>query len=359
MRRSLHDPCQVCMVVDEKKPKSSDVWEIESNIIRDIEGEDCSNNEKFDIHVFIPDSFQETPSPREPEPDSHHILIMVNGLAEYNDAVYLGDTGFCELFKKIGIATVFLPLPFHFNRLSEEDQNALAEEIERKKHGDKSPFRHPDVVKILNDEIRFYFGYEQIREDIVYVTERIIDSKKSGKLPEDTQISLWGFSIGGLGILSAYMENPDLYNACILVHSGANFKTLGINADILTDEECDDLRKKMLALPVEKRPLRGRAPNIRRNEYELFKMLFIGEEPDKLKEAVSGFSNRILIFIGEEDNVNPSASVISTLRPAKGLAMHTLPGLRHDNVNRPFKRWLNYEVRVIKAFLDFHPLMPT
>ena len=93
-------------------------------------------------------------------------MIMVNGLAEYNSAVYLGKNGFCELFRQIGIATVFLPLPFHFNRLSDEDQQALAVEIEKKKAGDKTRFKHPDVEKLLSDPLRFYLGYEQIREYI-------------------------------------------------------------------------------------------------------------------------------------------------------------------------------------------------
>ena len=88
-------------------------------------------------------------------------------------------------------------------------------------------------------------------------------------------------------------------------------------------------------------------------------MLFVGEQDEMLKNAISDCSNKLLIFIGEEDDVNSLASVISTLRPTKGLAMHTLPGLRHDNVNKAFRRWVNYEVRVIKAFLDFHPSLAT
>ena len=191
------------------EPDSSYEWPIQSNILRNIDGEDSSNNEEFKIHVFIPDSFQGPPlSKSNPEADKnskpkkkplpHHIMIMVNGLAEYNSAVYLGKNGFCELFRQIGIATVFLPLPFHFNRLSDEDQQALAVEIEKKKAGDKTRFKHPDVEKLLSDPLRFYLGYEQIREDIEYVTERIDDSIQSGKLPPDTKISLWGFPSAGL-----------------------------------------------------------------------------------------------------------------------------------------------------------------
>ena len=126
-----------------------------SPIDRFIEGEDCSNNTRFDVHYFIPPRWSvddderraaepEAPSTKPPDssksagresaPDRrrsqrHHLVILVNGMGEFNDGVYLDRRGFCEVFKEMGVASAFLPLPFHYNRLSDEDAASIKREM--------------------------------------------------------------------------------------------------------------------------------------------------------------------------------------------------------------------------------------
>ena len=211
------------------------------------------------------------------------------------------------------------------------------------------------MKKLIGDETRFYLGFEQVKADIEEMTDRIYESINDGLLPRDTRISLWGFSIGGLGVLGAFFEQPEKYHGCMLIHSGANFETLGYNKDLLTEEQWRGLRDKMLALPLNSPVMHGRVPSIRREEFNLFKMLFLGQDPDRLRELTSEHSNKLLLFVGGADEVAPLESVVSSLVPKAGLAIHVLPGLRHDNVHKQFRYWIKYEAKVIKAFLDYHP----
>lgn len=68
-------------------------------------------NNEFDIKFHL--------TPRvEQGLKEEHVVVMVNGFAEPSDALYTdGPFGLPRLLRERGIASVHLPIPFHFNRL--------------------------------------------------------------------------------------------------------------------------------------------------------------------------------------------------------------------------------------------------
>lgn len=324
-------------------------------------GEDTSNNNFFNLSIEIPEGFDKL---------SHkHILIMVNGMGEFLEWTYLDRRrGLCSRFHELGIATCFMPLPYHFSRMSDVDQRQLKDERKKRKialkqSGETAPFSHPTVLRIIEQKSRFYLGYEQLRWDLGLLTSIINKSKRQGVIPTDTKISLWGFSIGGLGVLGHFFEKSKLYHSCILAHSGANFETLGLNRDILTEDqwidmkECwgrigDCLKNKNPQGFLQEMP---ELHSLNLNEFRKFATIFLGYNKKRLLRLTNRHSDKILLFIGGDDDVNSLTSVMGTLIPKAGLAVHTIPGLRH-NIHTQDSFWLRYQIAITKVFLDKHPV---
>lgn len=324
-------------------------------------GEDTANNLKFSVSLFVPSDFNELPI--------KHLLIMVNGMGEFNPHVYSNrgrDTSLCTLLHQSGIATCFLPLPFHFNRMSPADRALLEESRKRRKRairkGKRAVLSHPTVEKIMRTPARFFLGYEQVKDDIKELTRIINKSKRTGHIPEDVKISLWGFSIGGLGVLGRYFESPQTYHSCILVHSGANFQTLGYYREILTKPQWNKMKKFWTdirdALEEENyNYLNKQMPelvSLNLDELKMFAMLFLGNDHTILVRKTRRNSHKLFLLVGGKDEVASLESVVSTLVPSAGLAICTIPELTH-NIHDSQNIWLTYELEVLKAFLDHRP----
>ena len=311
------------------------------------EEDDTENNDEFDVLFFIPDDFfqkvenVEKDDSNKKENHDKNLIILINGMGEFNESVYLGPRGFCQKFKEAGVASVFLPLPFHFNRASDKDQ-----EITRENK------KAPIVRKIYNHKQRFYLGFEQIREDVLELTN-IVYASLGNDLPGNTKVSLWGFSIGGLGVMSCFFNQPERFNSCVLVHSGANFETLGYDENLLKEYEWEEVRKYYLEERFKKD-----IQSTRKDCMKSFEGLFLGKHEKAINDLIQEWTHKILFFIGGLDQVSPIEGVTSSLKPASGLAIHTLPGLQHDNLHKAFRNWVAYEIGVVKTFLELHPDKP-
>lgn len=276
------------------------------------------------------------------------------------------DASLCTLLHQRGIATCLLPLPFHFNRMSATDKKLLDQSRKRRKQalnkGKRAVLSHPTVEKTIRTPSRFYLGYEQVKDDIKRLTRIINQSKKEGRIPEDVKVPLWGFSIGGLGVLGRYFESPQTYHSCMLVHSGANFQTLGYYRDILTKPQWNKMKKFWNeirdALEQEQYDyLNKKMPelvSLDPDELKMFAMLFLGKDHEILVRKTRRNSHKLFLLVGGKDEVTSLESVVSTLVPSAGLAICTIPGLSH-NIHDNSNVWLTYELDVLKAFLDHRP----
>ena len=306
--------------------------------------DEAENNNEFNVRFFLPDDFATDGRPSAEK----HLLILTNGLGEFDESMYVSTDGFCEEFRKQGVASAFLPVPFHFGRLSNLDNAKIRSDLA----AGKKRIHHPAVQKILRHPERFRLGYEQLWSDIGTLTEKIVEKTAEGHFPKNLLISLWGYSIGGLSILSHFLTNPKSFHSCILVHSGANLENLGHNRLLFTREQWDylkDFYRKGMHLKI--LPSLARAPEL------MFSMLFLGERRDDLLELMKTHCCKILLFVGAKDDVENQEGIINSIVPGDhGLAIHVLPGLTHFIMRPAFREsWFEYEVQTITAFLNCHP----
>ena len=84
---------------------------IESEVFRlpwrDEPEDEAENNNKFKLKLFIPPDFLS----HNDKKTHKHLVILTNGLGEYDESIYTGPDGFCKRLRKEGVASVFLPVP--------------------------------------------------------------------------------------------------------------------------------------------------------------------------------------------------------------------------------------------------------
>lgn len=343
--------------------------------------EDPYNDNHFDVVGYVPEDFRDEATSARPK----DIIILVNGLGEFKEDLYTGSSGLCARFCAVGIASYFMPLPFHFNRMSQTDEHALSEEVAalsgrvrtaiadfKQSHPSLKgrvqdhpdfvipPLQHPAARRIIERKPRFFLAYNQLVEDLNKLTRHIQKEASTGLLPENVRISLWGYSIGGIGVLARFLDDPTAYHACVLVHSGAAFDRLGRYGTLFSQEDWDGLRAfwKNIADQLERGHDEVLAEweeisSIKYRDLESFSRVFLDIDNDQLKEMARASSNKLLITLGAEDVVFSLESVQGTLVPKVGLPIQIFPSTKHEDVHS--SPWLDYQIEVVKAFLEKHP----
>ncbi len=150
-----------------------------------------------------------------------HLVIILNGFDQPSRTLYDSRSmGLHALLADRGIASVVLPLPFHFERWPRGSEHY--EEIV------KSPLN-----LVLWSQDRFYLGYQQIISDIRQLERDV----RIGASPfyekhfdSSTRIHLLGYSMGGLGAIAAVvrarLDAVPLYDSCILLASGVALRSM-------------------------------------------------------------------------------------------------------------------------------------
>lgn len=170
---------------------------------------------------------------------ANDIVIMVNGFLDGT----LGERGNRRAWEKyfykfIGeelsrqnIASILLPLPFHFGR--GDDINDFSERrfapLERLKE---------------NGAYLYYGGYDQAKEDIKkLITEIKNNRSKFGLTNSDIKIHLLGYSLGGAAVMGAASELKDMVSSLTVLFSswkiadldpnslGNSFRIFGFNSE--------------------------------------------------------------------------------------------------------------------------------
>jgi pimeloyl-ACP methyl ester carboxylesterase len=267
---------------------------------------------------------------------------MLNALNQRSRTLYDHyKLGLSTRFMEHGIASVLLPLTFHFERWP-----------------DTAIFRELDVVHlILRDMIRFYWAYRQVVADVA----RLARDVREGRAAEykkwfkrDTKIHLLGYSIGGLGALSVfmldYMKRRNHFETCTLLCSGASFETLEPDREQalgITKEQW----QRFLAYYDRQFDPEQHGVDINEVGFRVFERVLRGKEDRQLDKVLCRLSHRVLLIIGSIDDVNSPDSIIPLEPNETGLAVLQIPSLPHILVNS--KAWLQWSPFVMKCIADF------
>jgi len=138
------------------------------------------NNHEFECQIW-----------KNTDDRSNHVVIMFNGFLEgignkedyYEKYIEIG-----EQLNQQGIVAILLPLPFHFGRsMASDGQDTV------------SPFR-----RLLEHGTYLYHGgYTQVKADVKALYQAIKNDPKRFRLTEDFNVSILGYSIGGVSAIAA------------------------------------------------------------------------------------------------------------------------------------------------------------
>jgi hypothetical protein len=295
--------------------------------------DDVKANNQFPLWFSLPRGGRKAES---------HLVIMLNALNQRSRTLYDHDKlGLSARFAEHGIASVLLPLAFHFERWP-----------------DTAIFRELDIVHlILRDMIRFYWGYRQVLADVA----RLARDVREGREPEykkwfsrDTKMHLLGYSIGGLGALSVlmldYVKRRNDFETCTLLCSGASLETLEpVREDAIgiTREQW----QRFLAYYDKKFDPEKDGVDTSEIGFKIFERILRGKEDKALDEVLCRLSHRVFLIVGSIDDVNSPDSIIPLEPDETGLAVLQIPSLPHILVNS--KAWIHWSPFVMKCIADF------
>ncbi len=319
-----------------------------------ISSEAAAKNNEFDIRFTFPIV----------EGKQSDIVIILNGFGEYDWRVYTRDReGICSDFAaNQGIATVLLPMPFHFNRFSRVDYR-----------------KHPDWPRDLVGMIarkparsRFWAGFTQALSDIDKLVRLIRTQSEefySMHFDENTRVHLMGYSLGGLGALSYQLNAAKVQgNACdsvILLSSGCSLRTLVPDEfKQVSDAEWDAFRNHFISGSF-LREVKVQEDSI---SYRVFRIVVVGGKDELLHQLLIEQTNDIMVILGGEDMTNQyqwviperrvDATGIDRSKPVRTIPLfHTviIPGMKHSLLHESWKRNQRFAIDYIAKFIKSRP----
>ena len=271
-----------------------------------------------------------------------------------------------ETLARYNVASVLLPLPEHFcrnilfniNDYDPEDAYKLAGKPVLKLYTDVMKYealKHPEMFIHCNRQILadIHGLIEAVQDpDIEARGERQRDFFKEHLNPE-IAITLMGYSLGGLGALQAYLLEPDVFDACILINSGASFQDMDASS-LFGADYWRKLRRGVV------RSARDHSDKVKENFYS---QAFLGHEKIEMQDLLTQHAHKILVVLGGSDVITNRRTMTNLEPEGTGLAIVQIPGLEHP-INKPSKafpqwqRWSDFAVSTMLAFIQHHPRLP-
>lgn len=314
-----------------------------------FETDHCFN---FDCSFYFPHQVTGSPSRT-----VNNVLIMLNGLNEIHNVhfAHYDRIGAALAFRGLGV--VLYPTPFHLNRTpylvagrrnEYESRDDCAQNWPRAP-GTKDMKRHPSV-DLMKDQTPLFACFDQTAREVIEFAKTLKRRQKhegaidatfyDHYIAPDAQISLLGYSMGGLQALYTFLLEPKLFHQCVLVNSGVaitelNPKPVGISLRNWRD----------MARNAKSRFNSSRLPFLDRG---LLQDVLFGfkTHSDLFNEAAS----RLLFISGGADPVaNPR--YLSRLVSDQGLNLMQIAGLAHPLESPVFDWWFFLIVNAIHHFL--------
>lgn len=169
------------------------------------------------------------------------------------------------------------------------------------------------------------------------------------RLSARPKISILGFSLGGLVALQAFLAQPNTFNSCVLINSGASFQDM--NASQVFRESWRDLQRGILE---------STRHLSRREMASNFERVFLGHEKVVLHDQLMQQKNKILVLLGGSDPIFNAGNIANILPQETGLAVFQIPSLTHFiNIRSMggdiWDEWSNFTAKMILSFDKFRP----
>lgn len=338
----------------------------------------CENAKTFDLSFYVPMNVMNLPHQK-----IQNVLIMLNGLNEIEHIHYSQYDRIGASLAFSGIGAVLYPTPFHLNRttyLEERFKKEYEKRPDKQQSWPRAPGaptmnRIPHKSMLLHPEAIFYC-FQQISNEVssfarylrhidgsLDMSNGLINLDSNDKEfydqlfdPTTLKINLLGYSLGGMQALYTFLRNPDLFDHCILVNSGASIDSLRVKPVRIKNEEWERIKsnchKIRYSLPSD-------ISIIDRN----FLNAVLFERPFKDENTAHIFrenAHKLLFIGGGADIVSPADYLLqflekdhaATSTEFRGLNILQVEGLAHPlQRSLEYDRWFPIIISTIDKFI--------
>jgi pimeloyl-ACP methyl ester carboxylesterase len=210
----------------------------------------CKHVEEFDLSIYLPLEVMNHPSKK-----VSSVLVMVNGLNETHNIHYAHYDRIGGYLAPRGVCGILHPTPFHLNRTAytssdfkdqymsypRDQYKDHQEPLQQKWHtgpGAPTTTRQPHFSLLRKPEAMFYC-FEQIAKELTSLARFLRGESEEGFDDHDKRfydqffdrggslkVGLLGYSLGGLQVLYTFLQEPTLFEYCVLINSGASIGEL-------------------------------------------------------------------------------------------------------------------------------------
>lgn len=269
-----------------------------------------------------------------------HLVIMFNGLNEIDRYDTYDKLG--AQLADYGIASVLLPTPYHLNRRIYNPQT-------------KKPKRPTDISFEEGKSLIFYYNFRRTLFEVEDLIERIKDTREEDYgfyetfFSSSVKFTIFGFSLGGLRALGAFLSNPDRYHSCITLNMGANVFRAKIENLKVDTQQWDEMVENLSE---------GVAYHIARNDQNkeaisLFELLYFTRSNPKRVNILKRNSNKFLMINGASDKIIAQGAEKYLTDPQHGLNQIIIAGVDHiPTLDQKWHHWFSHVVDSIRMFMS-------
>lgn len=294
--------------------------------------DEITNYRRFHVRLYLPEKVFKDKKCR-----SKKCFIMLNGLDErFNYSLY-DQIG--KGLARSGYASVLLPLPNHLNRNIGFRSGKLNQIDQPSDSFITEPEKIIEAYKQVIGEIDILIHH--IQHNCKYADDHECCSFFNRYFDHNTQVSVLGYSLGGLVALSYFLLRKNSLNSCIMLNSGAKLSQIDVS-HFIEKEKWDKMVKSLSA---------NRHTYANSDEKVWFEKIFLGLEEENIKDALAEQSNKILFILGGADSVTRRKGIMTIEPDHHGLAILQLPGIHHFvSSDIHWDQWFPIVLQTITSF---------
>lgn len=270
------------------------------------------------------------------------IVIMTNGLDEILRFKLYDELG-CRLARQ-GCASVLVPVFYHLNRHPRyRERCSLSASVSLpSKYLRRRPGWLLEMFRQFCAEVDLLVDHFDGAEFVGETADH--DRQFFDLFSQRPQVSLLGFSLGGMFARGILLKRTDRFNAAFMLNSSVSLQETHAEG-IMSDDEWHAFIGSVQTLIVDDNT----------DELRAFRDVFVHPESNRAAERLEKLSDRMLFTFGARDKlVGPESLRRLISGQSRGLAYIVLPGTRHflaDDVDWE-RSWLDFYIRTLLEFDD-------
>lgn len=329
-------------------------------------GYNIVDNFDFNIKFYFPRS-EIIKEVSDKSRDHLHIIIMFNGLDESLENHYRLYDRLGASFAYYGITSVLLPTPFHLSRATKQEDDPEKIEIPSERLL-KNPWLLP--INFIQTMHEFTYLCKLINCDFdnIITDSSFGDDKADIKVPTDEDkdfynlffgkkiidISVLGYSLGGLRALSCFKTKADSLKTCIVLNSGGTLKNLKLAPPLMENDKWQNDIVSVLLNPESIAVFKRETTAYRESHYYPIVNSILFQEDNVFDGAeLDKFVSKLILVAGGKDRLVNPASVKRLETKDHGLNMLQIADLSHFIGDDPqFNRWYDRIIHLLLAFFE-------